>query len=128
MAGAQLTAKELDNFENTLAATRTLQNERPFRAWGLDPNQSQSWVDTYRASKEAKPEEKRRVFTAVRGLDFPYSSPSAKLALLELDGGKDLKPMQRLLAYQAVTLEATDDTTSWDRISAYAQAASEFLA
>ncbi len=128
LAGAQLQAKDLDNFEKTLAATRTLQNERPFRAWGIDPNTPQSWVDIYRGNKEATPVEKRRVYTAVRKLGLGHSAPAAELALLELDGGKDaagkdLKPLDRLLAYQAVTTEAADDTISWDRLTAFVQAA-----
>ena len=123
LAGAYLQSKDLDNFEKTMVATRTLQNDRPFRAWNIDPNTPSSWVDTYRASKEATPAEKRRVFTLVRNMSLPYSSPAAALALLELESGKDLKPLERLLAYQAVTTEATDDTTSWDRLAAYGQAA-----
>ncbi len=123
LAQPQLAAKDFDGFEKTLAATRTVQIERPFRPWNVDPNTPQTWVDAYRASKDAKPEEKRRVFTAVRSLGQPHSAPAADLARLELDGGKDLKPMERLLAYQGVTLTAADDTISWDRLAVYVQAA-----
>jgi TolA-binding protein len=123
LASAQLGAKDLDGFEKTLAATRTFQNERPFRAWGMDPDTAQSWTDSYRNNKDAKPEDKRRVYTAVKSLGLPFSAPAATLALLELDGGKGMTAMQRLLAYEAVTLDSADHTTGWDRLVGYAQAA-----
>ena len=123
LAQSQLAAKDLDGFEKTMTATRTLQNERPFRGWGVDAYVPQNLDHGYRNSKDVKPEDKRRVYTAVRSLKVSHCSPSAQLALLELDGSKGLKPMERLLAYQAVTTEAADDTISWDRLAAYAQAA-----
>ena len=48
LAQAQFAARDLDNFEKTLAADRIVQNERPFRGWGFDAYTPQTWIDAYR--------------------------------------------------------------------------------
>ena len=54
---------------------------------------------------EAKEADKRRVYTTVRDLRMGRPSAAAALALLELPAEKPATPMERLLAYQAVTLD-----------------------
>lgn len=123
LAGDYLAAKDLDNFVKTLTASRKLQDERAFRGWGIEEYPVQQWVDQYRGNTEAKEADKRRVYTTIRDLRMGRPSATAALALLELPPEKPQTPMERLQAYQAVTLEVGNDTTDWDRLFAYAQAA-----
>lgn len=116
-------AADLKSFEQFLAASRTTQAERPFRNWGMEEYPPQTWVDQYRASKDATPEDKRRVFVAVRDLRLGRTSAAAQLALLELEGDVSAKPLDRILAYQAVTTLGGHDYLDWDRLVGYAQAA-----
>lgn len=123
LAGDQLKANELPNFVKTLTATRALQDERPFRNWGIEEAPVQAWVDQFRASTEAPEADKRQVYAVVRDLRMGRPSASAALALLELPPAKEQTPMQRLLAYQDTTTMVGDDTTDWDRLAGHAQVA-----
>ena len=114
---------DLASFVKTLSASRTRQDGREFRNWGIDETLAQSWVDRFRSDKEAKEADKRIVFTAVRDLRLHRPSAAAELALQELPVTKPQPEMARLLRYQAVSKSVGNSTTDWDRLMPYVQSA-----
>ncbi|OWK35637.1 tetratricopeptide repeat protein [Fimbriiglobus ruber] len=82
------------------------------------------WVSAYRADLKATPADKRKVYTLVRDLNVTRASMVAAAALLELpDEAAKLPPMKRLLALSAVARLGAGDSTDFDMLSPYAQAA-----
>jgi TolA-binding protein/SOS-response transcriptional repressor LexA len=123
LAGDLLKAGDVDGFEKALRDSRAVQDDRPGRVWGVDDNTLQSFVDTLRADKEADAAKKKRVFEVVRDMGIGHSQATARLGLLELAAPESMKPMDRLLAYQAVSTLVGNDSSEWDQLYPYAQAA-----
>jgi len=118
-----LKADDLDGFEKVLRESRAFQNDRANRPWGMEDAPLQVFVEAARADKTADEARKRRIFTVVRDMKLARSQAAAELALLELDPPEKLSPMQRLLAYQKATVTVGNDSTDWDVLWSYAQAA-----
>lgn len=123
LAGDLLKAGDLDGFEKALRDSRAVQNDRPGRVWGIDDSTLQGFVDTLRNDKEADAAKKKRVFEVVRDMSVGHSQATARLALLEITPPESMMPMERLLAYQLVSIQVGNDSSEWDILIPYAQAA-----
>lgn len=121
LAGDLLKAGDVAGFEKTLRDSRAVQNDRPGRVWGIDDNTLQGFVDALRNDKEADAAKKQKVFEVVRDMAVGHSQATARLALLELTPPEAMKPMERLLAYQAVSMLVGNDSSEWDLLFPYAQ-------
>lgn len=126
LAGDAIRAGDLAAFEKVLTTDRKFQDERPLRPWSLDPSLAMDWADAWRGNKTASPADKQRGLRAVQNLNLPRASALAQFALLEDVPEKELKPLARLLAYQAATrvpLSEGGYSGLWDRMLPYVQAA-----
>jgi len=123
LAALELEAKNLAAWEKVLVTSRDIQRERPFLNWGMEDYPPQSWVDFYRNTKDIPEADRRQVFTVIRDLEILRPSGSAYAALLELPAPAGQQEMDRLLEYQRVTHFVWNDSTDWDRLMPYAQAA-----
>lgn len=114
---------DLAGFEKTLRDSRTLQNERANRPWGLDDSTLYQMLEVTRNEKDVTVEKKQKVATIIRDMETTTAQACARLLLLELGEQDKMKPMQRLLAYQAATSIAGNASHEWDYLMTYAQAA-----
>jgi TolA-binding protein len=114
---------DLAGFEKVLRDSRALQNERANRPWGLDDYSAYLFLEAVRNEKDAPVEKKQKVATVVRDLELYTSQACARLLLLELGEQDKLKPMDRLLAYQAATTIAGNGGGDWNYLMVYGQAA-----
>ena len=124
LAADLLKAGDLAGFEKTLRDSRAVQLERsPLRIWGMDDYVLTTFVDSARNDKEADAAKKQKIFTVVRDMQLGRSQAVAELALMELTPPEAMKPLARLLAYQSVTALVGNDSSDWDVLMPYAQAA-----
>jgi TolA-binding protein len=123
LVGDLLKTGDVDGIEKTLRDSRKLQDERASRPWGLDDQVLLSLLDTVRGDKTADDAKKRRVASVVRDMRLIRSQAAARLLLLELAPPTELKPMERLLAYQEASYIAGNDSNDWDVLMNYAQSA-----
>jgi len=123
LANELLKSGDLAGFEKVLRDTRALQSDRANRPWGLDDQTVYLFLETARTEKDAPVEKKQKVATVVRDMELTTSQACARLLLLELGEQDKLKPMERLLAYQAATSIAGNASHEWDYMMTYAQAA-----
>ncbi|MCE9603630.1 MAG: tetratricopeptide repeat protein [Planctomycetia bacterium] len=114
---------DIAGFEQVLRDSRALQNDRANRPWGLDDSVPQQFLEMVRTDKDADLAKKQRVAAVVRDMQLTTSQASARLLLLELAPQDAMKPMDRLLAYQAATSIAGNASHEWDYLMTYAQAA-----
>lgn len=121
LADDNLRRGDLDAFEKIMRDSKAVQANRRYLPWGVDEYPLQGWVDTYRNNPEAKPEDRKRVYTLVRDMELGRPSAAATLALYEM-GLAPEKPIERLLAYQEITAQLTDNNyVDFDRLMPYAQ-------
>jgi TolA-binding protein len=123
LADELLKVPDMAGFEKTLRDTRTAQNDRPLRPWGLDESLPLRWIDQFRNDKNATEGARKQVYTAIRDLNYMRPSALASMALLEMTPPETFKPMERLLAYQAPTTLVDNGGYDWDLLMVYAQAA-----
>ncbi|MBL8826337.1 MAG: tetratricopeptide repeat protein [Planctomycetaceae bacterium] len=128
LANELLKSGDYEGCVKTLADSAKIQLTRINRPWGIEEGPIQNVVDVARAGKNAKSEPiaddvRLKLLTAVRDLQVPRPSGFAATALLDLTPPESLKPMARLLAYQAVTTLVLNDSYDWDTLSSYVQGA-----
>lgn len=114
--------RDLAAVERILSESRKRQNERPFRIWSMDDGPL-NLVNAARQDQEMSPEDKRRVFTVVKDLQYFRPSAAATCALLELGPNDQMTSIELLLAYQSATRLTGDGTYDWDILMSYVQEA-----
>ncbi len=82
----------------------------------VDVNVVSLWLDRCRRDELLSEVNRRRILTVIRDLDCGTSSAIAHLLLLDSDSDDSLKPMDRLLAYQAASRMMGFDRYDWNRM------------
>ncbi len=117
----QAEKRDLAAIERVLRESLKRQQQRPFRNWYMDDG-PMNLVNWARQDKEMPDEEKRRIFSLVKEMQFYRPSATATCALLELGPNDKLTPMQLQLVYQKSTRLTGDGTYDWDVLMTYVQA------
>lgn len=93
--------------------------QSPDHDWGTIWN----WVTSARADPKANPDTNRKLFALLRDLQVTRGSMGAAAAALELDADAKTPPMAKLLALAAVPRMGVGDSTDFDIVNTFAQAA-----
>ena len=123
LADAHLKAKRLDEFAKVIEESHRRYQQRPLQSWDLDIYRVWNWVNEYRRNTEASEDEKRKVFSAIKSMDYAAPSAAASLALMELGVDESSSKIERILAHQRATVMVDTNWNSWDGIFPFAQAA-----
>ncbi|HEV3383313.1 MAG TPA: hypothetical protein VG097_00790, partial [Gemmata sp.] len=119
-------ANDIDGAARLLLPAADKVRDRAFGGQSLENEWSNlsTWVSTYRNDMKATPADKRKLFTLVRDLNSLRSAMVAQAALLELEEPTTkMPPMKRLLALSEATMLAYGDSTDYDLLTPYVQAA-----
>jgi len=124
LADEHLKAGKLNEFEQVLRQAIEQRDQNLFSGWGMSEWPAYTWVDTYRNSKDASDGNKQRVFEIVRDLRVSRASARALLSLLEMPGyTQGMNDMDRLKQYELATRLASNNSSTWDSLYPFAQAA-----
>ncbi len=123
LADVHLKANQSDEFAKVIAESHRRYLERPLESWDLDIYRVWNWVNEYRRNTEASEEQKRKVFAAIKSMDYGAPSAAASLALMELGGDEASSKIERILTHQRATVMVDTNWNSWDGIFPFAQAA-----
>ena len=113
---------DLDRFEKTLRAARQRFDDRPFRGWYADSTAFSTLLNGYRANEKNTPENKARVATVIRDMQWDWGSSQAEMILMDAEPATARKPIDRLLGYQRITRKLWADSHRWDQMMPLAQA------
>ncbi len=123
LADHHLKKHDYESFAKTLQRSRRLRDERPLQDWDLDVWRVSDWVHQVRRNNEATDEQRRRVYSAVKSMDYGSPSAAATLALFELGDGDSTTKMERILLHQSATCLVDNQWNGWDALFPYAQSA-----
>ena len=118
-------ANDIDGAARLLVPAADKVRDRAFGGQSPDGeyNALYQWVAAARADVKAVPANNRKLFTFVRDLQITRASMVAQAALIELEDGPKLPPMKRLVALGEASQLGAGDSTDFDMLAPYVQAA-----
>ncbi len=125
-ADSLIKAGDVDGAAKLLLPAADKVRDRAFGGQGPDHEWGTlwQWVSTARNDMKAAPADKKKVYALVRDLSVTRASMGAIAALLETaDDGAKTPPMQTLLAWSAAPQLGYGDSTDFDILAPFAQAA-----
>ena len=121
LAEQLLVGKDLTRFEQILNTSIQRRLQRPLRSRSLETNHLSGLVNTTRGQMEWTDQEKLRLYTVIRNLEFDWPSAVSALLILEATPSDAQQPMPRLLSYARTTKMVYNDTHRWNQLMPFAQ-------
>ncbi|QDU92957.1 tetratricopeptide repeat protein [Lignipirellula cremea] len=106
-----------------LEETTKRQAERPFLPWGVNVSTLSTVFNSVKNNMEIADDAKLPLYHAVSAMHYDWPTAVADLTLADLTPVDSVAPMVRLLMYQRPTRVNPPDSTRWDQLMPYAQAA-----
>ena len=116
VADDHLAARNFAGFEKTLRDLLASEERNTARKPVVDAGVVYGWLDLCRNDKELAEADRQRVLSAIRDLDSGTPSAMAHVMLLNARGADTIRPIERLLAYQAASRMVGASRYDWDRI------------
>jgi len=122
LADLYLQEGNLDKFARVLQTSKAAYESNPLSPWDLDLGLVIGWVTSWRSNTDASDDDRGRIYTVVRDLDYGTPSAIASLASMELHPS-EVSKMDRVLAHQRTTQPIDNDSNAWDALFPFSQAA-----
>lgn len=115
VADDHLAARSFADFEKTLRDLLASEERNTARKPVVDVGVVYGWLDVCRNDKELAEADRQRVLSVIRDLDCGTPSAIAQVMLLNAGEPETMRPIERLLAYQAAS-RMVGSRYDWDRI------------
>ena len=111
-----LASGDVNGFEQTLRELLATTQRELARKPAVDTSVVYRWLDQCRTQADLSAPDRQRILSVIRDLDCGTPSAMAHVALLNAGESERMRPMERLLAYQAAARMVGNERYDWDRM------------
>ena len=122
LADLYLKEGNLEKFASILQTSKAAYESNPLSPWDLDLGLVSGWVTSWRSNTDATDDERAKIYTIIRDLQYGTPSAIASLAYMEVQPPVASK-MENILAHQQTTRPFDNDANAWDAIFPFSQSA-----